>query len=256
MRLVVGSTALALHLPVSRNPKDVDTFSNQPSRSAGEDAFWDDRLLEYWYDSTDRFASLDELYTIKVSHAYWAPIPSVWNKHMFDVVTLKRAGAVLIPSLHAMLYSIWEEQLGKKLLNLNQDSSDFFDDAVKRAYDHESIHYSVAYGDHPLFESYRKNGASVAMDMRKVWAASFEDQVRLFREEVYATALERKVIPAGYEGSPRMAYAWALCRTITSLTKGRSAQFMVENYGVFRDPDMDYVSHHLSKKHKLVRLEA
>lgn len=252
-RLVVGSTAMARALPGARAPKDLDTFSNE--NRPGEDAFWDDRLYGWLSPFSDRYATLDELYTIKVSHAYWAPLPLVWNKHMFDVVELRRAGARLIPAFHDLLYGIWEEQLGKKLLDLNQDSTTFFDDAVRRTHDHESIHASVAYGERPLFESFRRDGASVAMDMRKVWAAPFSQQVQLFREEIYATALERLVLPAGYEYSPRAAYMWALRRTITSLTKGRSARFIVENYETFRDPDMDYVAHHRSKAHKLIPLE-
>lgn len=131
----------------------------------------------------------------------------------------------------------------------------FFQDAVQRIYDHDSVHRSVAYTPgFPIYDTVLKDGKSVAMDMKKVWALPFAEQVRLFREEIYATALERWAIPTDYEISPKLAYAMALRKTITSLTKGRSALFMILNYKIFRDPDMDYVQHHLDNRHYLERL--
>lgn len=252
IRLVIGSTALREHIPSSRVPKDLDVFS--PVSRPGEETFWHSSFGEWLSDGTDRCASLDELYTLKVSHAYWELRNGSWDKHMLDVVELRRAGANLIPELHDLLYMVWEEEHGPKRLDLNQEAEDFFADAVKRLYDHDSIHESVCYYDRPLYVAVLKSGASVAMDMGKVWQLSFEDQVRLFREEVYVTALERLVIPSGYRYSPRRAYAWALRRTITSLTKGRSARFIVENYEQFRVPDVDYVARHRLNSSRLLPL--
>src|SRR5690606_15193909 len=127
--------------------------------------------------------------------------------------------------------------------------------AVRRVYDHDSIHDSVAYGERPLYESVLKDGHSVQVDMSKVRALPYTEQIKLFREEIYATALERKVIPSDYKCSPRAAYAWALRRTITSLTKGWSARFIVTNYDVFHRPDMDYVARHRSRADRLIPLE-
>lgn len=256
-RLVIGSVAMAEYVPNCRTPKDLDVFS--PTPFCGEEGFWHDSFTD-WIDEVTpagRLATLDELYTIKVSHSYWDLRNGSWNKHINDAVALKAAGAKILPELHALLYKVWEQEHGKKQVNLNQDAADFFADAVRRKYDHDSIHASVAYGDVPMYERVLKDGETVACDMAKVKALSFEDQVRLFREEVYATALERKVIPSDYTCSPRGAYAWALRRTITSLTKGWSARFLVENYDVFRKPDMDYVRLHLTpeRQNKLIPLE-
>lgn len=251
-RLVIGSTAMRHHLPLSRAPKDLDVFS--PPAEVGAELFWHPSFEDWIPPGTDRCASIDELYTLKVSHAYWELRNGSWLKHMADVVTLKNAGAVLIPELHSLLYKVWEGQHGVKKLNLRQEAADFFSDAVTRAFDHDSLHRSVAYGSAPAYEAVLRDGEEVDMDMSKVWALPVVGQVRLFREEIYVTALERLVIPSGYKYSPRRAYAWALRRTITSLTKGRSARFIVENYGVFRVPDMDYVSLHLSRKNELVAL--
>lgn len=236
-----------------REPKDFDAFSDRPWRA---DIFWDDKFYD-WLGHNDswRVATLDELYTIKVSHAYWVLPNGSWHKHMSDLVAMKQVGARLDLPLHDLLYSVWEPLHGAKRVNLNMDKSEFFSDAVRRVYDHDSIHESVAYGDVPVYDSLLVDGEQVAMNMAAIKALPFERQIMLYREEVYATALERFVIPSDYTISPRLAYSMALQKTITSLTKGWSARFMVENYELFRKPDMDYVAHHKSKAHKLIRLE-
>ncbi|MFE7717519.1 hypothetical protein ACFU44_00580 [Nocardia rhizosphaerihabitans] len=240
-----------------RLPKDNDLFTDVPPSwlSQYTDAFWHPSFEEWIPEGTHRTATLDELYTIKLSHSYWELRNGSWNKHMADLVMLQDAGAKPIDWLHDLLYRVWEQRHGKKKVNLTEESDEFFADAVRRKYDHDSLHESVAYGDRPIYEEVLKDGKSVQMDMSKVWAMPFERQIALFREEVYVTALERKVIPSDYSCSPRGAYAWALRRTITSLTKGRSARFMSENYRTFRTPDIDYVRQHLSKIDRCIPLE-
>jgi hypothetical protein len=256
--LIIGSMAAVQEhgCPLGRLPKDLDVFSDDPMGIPKSDGFWDDRLYEWLGDGSEtRFATLDELYTIKHSHAYWELPNGSWSKHMTDMLRLEDAGAELIPELHDLLYSIWVDRHGAKRVDLDMDAAEFFDDGVRRKYDHDSVHVSVAYGDRPMYERFLKAPPSVMIDMPKVWAASLEDQIRLFREEVYATALERIVIPKDYRCSPRAAYAWALRRTITSLTKGRSARFIVANYREFREPDHDYVARHRSRAEHLIPME-
>jgi hypothetical protein len=262
--LIIGSEAARQYLPNFREPKDFDLFTDNGFLSQGDltddglriEPFWHESFKEWLTQDETRYATLDELYTLKVSHSYWELPNGSWDKHMADVVLLKQAGAQLDLGLHKLLYKVWEEKHGKKKVNLQQDKMAFFEDAVRRIYDHDSIHYSVAYGERPIYETCFKDGPdSVEMDMAKIKALPFEECIRLFREEIYATALERWVIPANYRVSPRLAYARAVKKTITSLTKGWSARFLVENYAIIRAPDMDYVKHHKSKSHLLIALE-
>lgn len=250
--LIIGSTCMKAYLPKCREPKDLDVFTDEPFTG---DVFWHPKFSEWLPADTNRFATLDELYTLKVSHSYWVLKNGSWDKHMWDIVELKKLGAKLDPDLHKLLYSVWEEKHGKKRVNLQMDKQSFFTDAVKRIYDHDSIHYSVAYGDKPIYEDCFKDGQEIEMDMKKIKALPFDKQVKLFREEIYATALERWVIPSDYRCSQRKAYADALRKTITSLTKGWSATFLVDNYEVFREPDHDYVAWHKSKADQLILLE-
>lgn len=252
--IIIGSTAARYWYHDWREPKDYDVFSDGMDRAG--DVFWDDRLYGLLGDTTVRMATPDELYTIKFSHAYWELPNGSWQKHMADLLELKRRGAQLIPEWHDVLYRIWEDKHGKKKVDLNMESEDFFADAVKRIYDHDSLHDSVAYTPgRPIYDDCLKDGSTVLMDMKKVWAMPHDRIVQMFREEIYVTALERLVIPHDYKYSPGRAYQWALTRTITSLTKGRSARFLVEHFDDVRKADVDYVAVHRANSHHLKPLE-
>lgn len=246
MTTLIGSRALIQYIPNLREPKDTDYFSETPVE--GAEVFWHPLLATHpWGD----VATLDELYTIKVSHAFWE-LHGTWNKHMFDVLTMQKAGAKLLPDLYTTLYKVWEDTHGKKKVNLESDPEMFFNDKiVKRVYDHDSIHESVAYGDRPLFEKILRDDSEVAVSKAKWNALSQEDKLNMVREEVYATALERKLVPSDYTSSAMQAYAWTLRKTITSLTKGWFALFVVENFSQLTKPDVDYVQRHKDNAHKL-----
>ena len=266
-RLALQEIAKKLRVDPPREPSDQDCISDDESLDVGWDRTWHPSYTNWrpWgkylaYDHYpypyDRYATLDELYTIKVSHSYWVINGEQnWNKHIYDILWMKDHGAQLLPELHDILYPIWEQTHGKKKVNLNMTSEEFFgEDAVTRIYDHDSIHDSVAYGDRAMYTYLLKDGEDVAIDHKKMWEWPHKDLVKLFREEVAATALERKVIPSDYRISSGLAWKWALRRTVTSLTKGKSARFMVENFSEFMKPD-DYVIRHLANRHKLIPLE-
>jgi hypothetical protein len=258
-QLIIGSYALynlGLHL---RDPKDFDIFSPTedyitPLLGGKGDRFWHESFQEWIPPGTLRYATLDELYTIKASHQGWELKNGSWNKHAYDLIMLKRAGAKLDLELFKLLYNVWEGLHGKKVMNLDQDKSEFFDDAVRRTFDHDSLHMSVAFGDRPVYEKILKDGATVDVDPRKLWSLPHEELVMLFVEEICVTALERIIIPRNYTGSPGSAYLWALRRTVTSLTKGKSSRFIIDNLETFMKPDPDYVQRHLAKADRLVRL--
>jgi hypothetical protein len=250
--ILIGSAAIGKYIPGFREAKDMDVFCSGGRLPAIRwDSFWHPDL-EAWFGNQLRCATLDELYTIKLSHSAWDV--GSWEKHMQDIVDLRIHGAEVIEELYDLLYGVWEKVHGRKRTDLNKDKTEFFDDAVKRKYDHDSVHYTVAYEDRPNYEKWLVPGETVKMDFKRFWQAPESEHIMHFREEIYATALERIIIPSDYTASPRRAYAWALKRTVTSLTKGRSSRFIAERYGVFRKPDVDYVGRHKSRAHLLVPL--
>lgn len=250
MKTLVGSLALVYHYgdEAPRSPRDMDIFGDEEVENA--EVFYHPDL-EKW--NWAPMAYPDELYTIKVSHAFWN-LHGTWSKHMGDIVWMQRKGLKFIPELFDILYPIWEERYGKKKANLNAKPEDFFNKNVHRVYDHDSIHRSIAYYDRPLFERILRDGHEVAVDKAKFEALSYEDKLKLVREEVYATALERQLIPSNYKSSPRAAYAWAMMKTVTSFSKGWFPLFIVLNYQDLYKPDVDYVKRHKENSDRLERL--
>ena len=167
---------------------------------------------------------------------------------------MQNYGAKLIPALYKILYPIWEEKHGKKKANLEKEPEEFFNANVSRIYEHDSIHASVAYFDEPLFNSILRDGHQVAVDKSKWDALPLEMKDSLVREEVYATALERKIIPNNYDFQRARAYMWALKKTITSFSKGWFPLYIVENFDRLRKEDLDYVALHRSNEHLLVKM--
>lgn len=255
---LIGSRATYFWYTDARMPTgDWDYLSDEPEQkfypfrpSDRIDMFVDERLGLWNWGS---MATPSELYTIKISHAFWEINgPANWNKHANDIIFLSRKQAKFIRPLYDTLLPIWKEKYAKHKTNLSQDKGDFFADAVKRKYDHDSVHRSVAYGDRPLYERILKDGETVAVDNSKFWAMDFETKLKLVREEIYTTALERILIPGNYRGSPGAAYYWALRRTATSLFKGDWALFLMLNLDRLRKPDGNYMKHHLNNEHKLI----
>ena len=261
MKILIGSKAMSMYPFFStRTVKDIDYFTDEATIPIEEDGlkvepFYHQKIVDYFGKDVERTASLDELYTIKMSHIFWDLRNGSWDKHVHDIIALRQHNVDLIPELYSILYSVWEEVHGKKKANLSQMAKDFFNDAVVRIYEHDSIHASVAYYDEPLYERILKDGEQVKVDRSKFDNMSYEDQLKLAREEIYATALERLMIPSNYTYSPRRAYAWALRRTTTSLARGWFAMFIAENFEKLLKPDVDYVKVHKSKSDKLIPLE-
>lgn len=248
--MLIGSKAAKVWYPNFREPKDEDHFSPDPDLPG--DNFWHKSFPISWAEP--RIANPEELYTIKVSHAPWALQNGSWEKHMQDILFYQDKGVEFNRSMYDILNPVWKEVHGKKRVNLDMTKDDFFNDAVDRKYDHDSLHDSVAYGDVPMYTRILKDGSDVLVDNGKFWAMSQEDKFKTIREEVYATALERWVIPSDYRISPRLAYARAMKKSIISLFKGKWALFITLNYKDLYKPDMDYVNHHRSKSHKLIKL--
>jgi hypothetical protein len=254
---LIGSRAMRHWFPDAREPRgDWDWQGSFPVEHAaftvqGEhhDTFTDERLRAWDWGV---IATPDELYTLKVSHAFWEiGGPKNWDKHASDIRFLKRKGAVFLRPLYDIVLPIWKERYKRNPVSLDKSARNFFADAVNRKYDHDSVHETIAYYDRPLYESVLRDGSEVAVDNAKFEALDYEVKLQLVREEVYATALERILIPRDYQGSPGAAYHWALRRTATSLFKGDWALFLVLNLDRLMRPDCDYVRRHIQNKGKL-----
>lgn len=265
--VLIGSQAIQRHFPEFRRGgkgSDWDFLSStgdHPDVPPGLkiDVFVDPRInaWEPWH-GFDNVATPDEAYTVKLSHMFWEVNGSTenWNKHAYDAIFLSRKGCQFIPELYEILYPIWKERHGGRKAKLRAASKQgFFKDAVVRKYDHDSLHRSVAYYETPMYEQILKDGSEVDCSWEKFQELPHRHKIKLCREEIYVTALERILVPNDLVGDARRAYHWSLRRVLTSLFTGKWALFVALNLDELLIPDVDYRALHRSNANKLILME-
>lgn len=174
------------------------------------------------------FADLDALLTIKASHLEY---DINWKKHSADFINLRRYGLELIPELLDALRAYWKELHGssKSKLSLYKTKDEFFDDFVPKRFDHDYLHELVAKPNRPVYEGCLKEGQEVLIDRGKFDELDFDQQVRMFKEEVAVIALERWLLNPKCGITIGNAWHRSLHKTVTALTKGWASQFIVDN---------------------------
>jgi hypothetical protein len=211
-------------------------------------------------------ASPASLALIKRSHLY---DPADWHKHIVDYHFLKARvdAASITAEQHAagrQRLSEWRAQHpeDKGSGSLRIPNADFFANtraALIRAYPHDDLHRATCYGEHPLYQQLKDDPAQAYVSARRFAAISHLERIRLTREETYAIALERIVIPSIELGRPwnaQQAFQHALRRICTNLTTGWFRDFALENYPEVCRYDTDFVGRFLEalSRGKVTRL--
>lgn len=127
------------------------------------------------------------------------------------------------------------------------DNRDFYKGTILESleYPHDYLHELVAYPNPPMYTKCLKDGEDVLIDRDKFDLLPFEDQVRMFREEITVIAAERWLINPYWKGkvSWYRAHMLSLQKTVTRLTKGWASEFIVLNLEHFVKPDYKYFKH-------------
>ncbi|QDP59484.1 MAG: hypothetical protein GOVbin4162_58 [Prokaryotic dsDNA virus sp.] len=240
--IIVGSTAAKYWWDDWRDPNDLDLWHGENSiymKGDGEDVHILPNEVMRLIPDIDGYAPPDVLYTIKLSHSGWDN--HAWEKHKQDALLMQSKGCKLIPALYDALVQHWRGELGNKdFLSLSQNKEDFFTDNVTYVYDHDWLHSVVSYPNDPVYSKILKDGEDVLVDKEKFNSLPFEQQVRMFREEMTVIAMERWVIPSKGKICWWRAWQWSLRKTITSLTKGWATSFIVLNLEHFIKPEYSY----------------
>lgn len=175
-----------------RPSRDTDYITNDINAYNGVKST---KNVEYHYIPfiPDREMTLDEIYTIKCSHALR---DIQWKKTMSDIRFLQLHGCKLIQSFHTELKQYWNEVHGiSKRISFEVNSiEDFFNDNVSRHIVHDELHtYVIPEGTDP---AYKLIVDEVIPDRNKYDQLSFEDKIKILTEEAYVLSLER------YTGAP------------------------------------------------------
>ncbi len=119
-----------------------------------------------------------------------------------------------------------------------------FKHAAIRLYEHDDLHGATCYHDAPLYYTIKDDPGLAYIPRRNFERLVEADRLRLVREECYAIALERVVVPARFFGmseDPQRAYLYALHRVCTDLATGWFRDFAIEHFPELARTGSDYV---------------
>ena len=137
--------------------------------------------------------------------------------------------------------------------NLMQSNEMFFDDPVKKVYDHDFLHELYAYEDRPMFEKLKHKGEEgQAWCAKDLWQQLSQLQkLQCVAEETYVIATERFMVPNGWNYPTKKAFYFALKKVCTTLTNGWFRDFAIDNFPqvfeLFDNGKFDNVQFLLSK---------
>lgn len=247
MKILVGSKAAKIHIPTFCEGNDVDYWSLEKLWNCDSSIIPKEIVPLFEHDSlVNRCATLNDLLTIKLSHL---PYDILWKKHLNDYLMFKKHGAQINQALYVALQQHWENVHGNKsFLSLYRTKDNFFDDYVEKEQEHDYLHELVAHPNKPMYIQCLQDGQEVMIDWDKFLAMPFEQQVKMFREEINVIAAERWLIPTKDSGKItfREAYSKSLHKTVTALTKGRASRFLCENIEEFIRPNRKEVEYMFS----------
>jgi hypothetical protein len=129
-------------------------------------------------------------------------------------------------------------------------NEDFFRDFKYpwlRVHGHDELHQATCYGDTPLYVGLKDDQKLAYVPLRGFQRLTHEARIRLVREECYALALERVLIPAmdlGIDCAEGYAFQHALRRICTSLARGWFRDFAIDQYPEVCRYDWPFAQHY------------
>lgn len=182
------------HLASRVNPRDTDLVT--PSKGEYEktkNLIGNSRNLEVYHLPVHphRELTLDEYYTLKVSHAIY---PISWNKTMSHIRGMQLAGAEIVPQFLSELRDFWSVNHNSKKyrrfdFNEALNHGDLFNDVVKRKQHHDDLHQLLVGSDTPAYHLIAPRGGIPLMDL---WDKLSEEQkFEVALQEALVFTLER-----------------------------------------------------------------
>jgi|SRR6187402_3441152 len=231
--LLIGSQAIKYWYPeFGRIPKDTDYAVTELEKAALEKKEKVEYLVNPVIGHLQGIASVDMLYTIKLSHTVgWELNNHSWARHAWDIQFLKEKGAKLDWELFYKLYDYWIELHGEnKRSNLEMSAEEFFNNAIKYPINHDDIHEMLI--KHPHFEGQQSPTytkilkGEVDVCMEKFENLTEKEKFNLVFEEVAVMAEERFPQKMYYKAK----YERMLKKFILQHAKLTEAVWILENH--------------------------
>ncbi len=254
-KLIFGSTAAKHFFSDFREPKDLDYLINGASSIRGKESYYYGPSTDYILQNNkdDKFVDPEFLYVCKFAHCKW---DIFWDKTMADIKFFQDKGVSLNKEVVGLLRKDFKNFHRTRWAKLkDKNSKTFFEDAVQRKYVHDSVHLAIAHYDAPLYESILKNPNTVECSEEKFNALEYEEQLKLVKEEIWVTALERFMIPDP-NFSRHRAYYLSLKKLIISMSgAGWFNDFVINNFYTLLGDKQNYVQKMQDNKQKLIEIK-
>ena len=114
-----------------------------------------------------------------------------------------------------------------------------------RVFEHDALHCATSYDGVPLYRQLKEDPDQAYVPRAAFERLPHDRRIRLVREECYALALERVLIPAwdlGLGCDPRRAFQHALRRICTTLARGWFRDFAIDEHPAISNYDRDFVA--------------
>ena len=225
--MISGSSALAYHGINLGEPKDIDIICTEDmiSRFPKCDIIVvPQEIYDLLYNDTGVIPT-ELILTIKMSHLSWDIKFIKTKRHINNLLLM---GYTSNLEVYYVLKEYWKTIHGNKdHLSLKNSKDEFFNDFVTYVVDHDYLHELVSYPNKPMYNKCLRDNEEVLIDYDKFLQMSFDEQVRMFREEITVIAIERWLINPANKGKYSWveAYNLALQKTIVSLTKKLGNRF-------------------------------
>lgn len=174
----------------------------------------------------------DDLLTLKVSHIFW---DVNFDKHMWDIQFLLNKGCIIKMNLFYELYEFWNEYHGKNLRSdLDMDSEDFFDNAIKNKIPHDTVHTFL--NPNPTYQKILQDGKDVLPSEEKFYKLKEEEKYNLVVEEVQVMSWERWPNIKWY-----LSYSKMLKKFLMNHAPMYEAIWMIKNWKTLIKPPFNHI---------------
>lgn len=186
-------------------------------------------IVKQYGDFRLHYASLNLLYTLKMSHRYLRNSP-FFLKTMHDIEIMQYFGAKLEDEYADFYAQRCKNTYSYRHPNLNTNKKQFFSDVDLYEYDHDEIHKIIAIDGEPAYIKYAIPGKEVLSSKEMFF--SLDERTRLLGglEETLVLALERSQIPNDFKPAPEASFLKSLEKVCTNITSGWFREFCWENY--------------------------
>lgn len=245
MNYLIGSRALNYWFPDWKIKEDTDWDVVSWTEVKGEGIEWHDRYLlnndeiaDYATPQTIKHNNLTlhvvnpiGLSLIKRSHLHRdIGFDKHMNQWLLHLQQFQKYWSMQDYGFYSQRSILTKKDYPQRTPNLMQPKYSFFDDAVKKVYEHDYLHELVAFYDKPLYTQLLRDKTLAWCEQTEWNKLDHADKVRCVQEEVYVIATERFIIPKGFDFNTKIAYNKALNKVCTTLCSGWFRDFAIDNY--------------------------